>query len=83
MSSLAIELPESLWATSDLSREQFLREARLLLAAKMFELGRISSGRAAELCGLTRVDFLMELGRLGVSAVQLDAEEMDREFAGL
>jgi len=83
MASLAIELPESLWATSDLSRDQFVREARLLLAAKLFELGRVSSGRAAEFCGMSRVDFLLELGRLNVSAIQIDDEELGREFATL
>ncbi len=81
MSSLAIELPESLLATTHLSREELLREARLLLAAKMFETGRLSSGRAAELCGLSRVEFLFEASKMGVSPVQLDAEEMAIEFA--
>jgi predicted HTH domain antitoxin len=82
MSHMTIELPESLLATSHLSREEFVREAKLLLATKMFELGRLSSGRAAELCGLGRVEFLFAASRLGVSPVQLDSEELERELSG-
>ena len=80
MSTLTIELPESLLNLSSLSREEFLRDAKLLLAAKMFELGRLSSGKAAELCGLSRVEFLMALSRIGVSPIQVDDDELGREL---
>ena len=54
--TLNLELPENLLATTGQSREEFLREARFLLALKWFELGRISSGKAAELCQMPRLD---------------------------
>jgi predicted HTH domain antitoxin len=41
------DLPEALGKTS----EEFERELKFLVAAKIYELGRISSGRAAELAG--------------------------------
>lgn len=63
------------------STDEFVQEAKLLLALKLFEVGRISSGRAAELSGLPRVEFLYQAGRLGVPVADLDDEEMDREFA--
>ena len=37
------------------STEEFAREAKLLPLAKLFELGRVSSGKAAEICNMTRV----------------------------
>jgi predicted HTH domain antitoxin len=80
MSSVTLELPESVLAASQLSRDEFVREAKLLLAAKMFELGRLSSGRAAELCGMSRVEFLFAVGRLGVAIVQADEDELAREL---
>ncbi len=46
---------------------------------KLFEQGRLS-GKAAELCGMTRVDFLLLAGKSGIPVVDLDEEELDREF---
>jgi predicted HTH domain antitoxin len=81
MRAVTIEIPENILLGSGQSREEFAREARLLLLAKLFELGRVSSGRAAEVCGMTRVEFLLSMGKLGVSLAQLDSDELKRELA--
>jgi hypothetical protein len=52
MSTLTIEIPDDILIPTGQSREGFIQEAKFLLAAKLFELGRLSSGRAAELCGM-------------------------------
>ena len=80
MSVLSIDLPDGLLAANALSAEEAVREARLLLAAKWFEMGRISGGRAAELAGMSRAELMFELSRLGVSPIQLDADEIEKEF---
>jgi predicted HTH domain antitoxin len=77
---LTIELPEDLLVLTHQSREEFVQEAKFLLAAKLFELGRISSGRAAGLCDRSRVDFLLALGRIGISAIQTTPEELREEL---
>ena len=46
---------------------------RFLAAAKIYELGRISSGKAAQMAGLPRVEFLTKLGQYGICS--LPAEE--------
>jgi len=63
-----------------LSDQDFARELRLLGAAKLFELGRLSSGKAAQLAGMDRVAFLYELNRIGVPAVNLRDEEVEAEI---
>jgi predicted HTH domain antitoxin len=55
----------------------------MLAAVKLFELGRVSSGRAAELAGLSRVGFLERLGRYNVSPFQITPEELKAEVEGL
>lgn len=80
MSSINIEVAESVLLTTGQSREEFARDAQFLLAAKLFELGRLSSGKAAQLCDMAHPDFLFAAGRLGVPVVQLTGEELDREF---
>lgn len=80
MSAIVLEIPESVLALSGQSREEFEREARLLLAVGLFASGRLSSGRAAELAGVPRVEFLFLASMRGVPVADLDAEELDREF---
>ena len=63
-----------------MSQEEFSAEARFLLAAKLFELGKLSSGQAARLCGKERVDFLLSLPRVGVSISNLQPEDAEGEI---
>jgi predicted HTH domain antitoxin len=58
------------------SKEEFEEEARYLLSLKLYELGKISSGKAAKIAGLSRVAFLMRLGRYKVSPFQMELEEI-------
>ena len=53
---------------------------RLLAAMKLFELGRVSSGTAAELAGVARVEFLAKLGEYGVSPFQLSPVDLDQDL---
>ncbi|HBQ28314.1 hypothetical protein HX99_06175 [Peptococcaceae bacterium SCADC1_2_3] len=61
------------------SKEEFEEEARYLLALKLYELGKISSGKAAKIAGLNRVVFLLRLGRYKVSPFQMELEEIIEE----
>jgi predicted HTH domain antitoxin len=49
--------------------------AKFLPALKLFELGHLSSGKAAEMCGMNRVDFILLAGRSGVPVADLDDTE--------
>jgi predicted HTH domain antitoxin len=81
MRTLTIELPENLLLATGQSREEFVRDAKYLLAAKLFELGRLSSGKASELAGMNHVDFLIAMGRQRVAVTDLDESAAEREFA--
>lgn len=77
---LAIAYDDDVLLQASLRREEFEREAPFLLAAKLYELGRLSSGRAAKLCGRGRVDFLMALPRIGVAMSNLRTEDIDDDI---
>jgi predicted HTH domain antitoxin len=77
---LEIHYDDDVLLQASLRREEFEREAPLLLAGKLYELGRLSSGRAAKLCGMERVDFLMTLPRIGVAMSNLRADDIDDEI---
>lgn len=74
-----ISYPAGLPQILKLSDVEFARELLLLAVAKLYEMGRLSSGKAARLAGLDRVRFLHELGRLGVPAINLREEEAEAE----
>ncbi len=82
MGTIHIDLPESVLLATGQSEDEFVRESKLILVLRLFEQGRISSGRAAELCGMARIEFLFAASRAGVPVVDLDAAELDREFSG-
>lgn len=64
------------------SKEEFEEEARYLLALKLYELGKLSSGKAARIAGLNRVVFLMRLGKYKVSPFQMDLDKILEEAQG-
>ena len=80
VSDITIKLPESILIPTGQSREGFEQEAKFLLASKLYELGRLSSGRAAAICDMDRVTFLLSLHRVGVAAIDLDDRELEDEF---
>ena len=79
MSTIEIQVPEEALISLKLDADSFARELLLLAAAKLFELGKLSSGRAAQLAGISRVEFLMALGRFQVSPFQMTAEELRQD----
>jgi len=70
MTRISIDCPDDLLIALGSTPEQFEREARFAMAAKLFEMGRLSSGKAAQLAGLDRASFLLSLSRAGVAAPQ-------------
>ena len=81
MNTVMLELPIDALASPGVSPESLASEAKFMLALKLFEVGRLSSGKAGQLCGMGRVEFLFAAGRAGVSVVALDDDELSAEFA--
>jgi len=79
--TLTIDYPETLPDVLQESVGQFEQEARMAMAAKLFEMKRLSSGMAAELAGMDRVAFLLELHRYGVPMIDLEDEELQADIA--
>ncbi|MCP4693476.1 MAG: UPF0175 family protein [Desulfobacterales bacterium] len=77
---LTIPYGDDILFSMGLPKDDFAREARFLLAAKLYELGRLTSGQAAGLCEMGRVDFLLSLPRVGVPISNLKPEDADLEI---
>ena len=77
--TLTIDYPPLLPDTMQMSNLEFEKEARLAMGVKLFEMKKLSSGLAAQLAGLDRVSFLMQLQRFSVSAINISAEELHED----
>lgn len=78
---LVVQIPQSLPDAMQRSPEEFAREAKMAMAVKFYEMKRLSSGMAAQLAGVPRVEFLLELQRYGVPVIDLSADEIASDAA--
>lgn len=79
--TLVIPYPDELLLSLKETPEEFERQARLLLAVKLYELGKVSTGMGARLAGMGRVAFMFELGRYGLSPIGVEPEELAQDAA--
>lgn len=78
--TLTVTYPDELLLSLKKSRQEFENEARLLMAVKLYELGQVSTGIAAQLAGMSRVAFIFALARFGLSPVGLEPGELAEDF---
>lgn len=75
-----LDIPEQLRSALGDGPASAAGKIRLLAAKKLYELGRASSGSAAALAGVARVEFLAKLAKYGVSPFQLSPAELDQDL---
>jgi predicted HTH domain antitoxin len=79
MTRVTIELPDETVAALKRSPEELGNEVRLASAIDWYRRGLISQGRAAEIAGVPRSEFLDALGARKIDVFQVDFEELRRE----
>ena len=80
MHQLSISYPDDLLITSGKSPYALEQEMKFLLAVKLFELHRLSSGKAAEFCNMDKMHFMFELGRMKIPIMNLDEDQIADEL---
>jgi predicted HTH domain antitoxin len=81
MKELQVNFPNELAFLLRMNEVEFSYEMKKLALIKLYELGKISSGKAASLLGLTKVGFIGVLNQYEVSIFEdLDATELQEEL---
>jgi len=80
VSQVNISIPADAMAALNLSPGEAVEELRFAAAAKLYELGRLSSGAAASLAGVPRTVFLSKLSEYGVPAFRVEEEELKQDL---
>jgi predicted HTH domain antitoxin len=76
---ITISYPESLAFSLKMQAGEFEREMKIISLVKLYELGKVSSGMAAKILGISRVDFLELLASYEVSLFA-GADELETDF---
>ena len=72
MKTLIINLPETVDITP--------KEATMVLAAQLYQMGKLSLGQAADLAGYSKRTFMELLGGYGVSVFNYPIEDLDNDL---
>ena len=80
MLNINIDVPDSLLLKWDVSKDIVRKNIQKFLAIKLFESDILTTGQAAEMCGMNRIDFMMEVSNLGIPVVTWDKDEIKREL---
>ena len=79
--TLTIDYSDEVLLALGYSPRQFSEEAKVLVAVKLYELGRLSSGAAARLADIPKPLFLMKLAEYRVDAFHLTEEDIQQDLA--
>lgn len=70
MKTLTLQIPDHLDES----------EAKIFLAAKLYEKGSLSIGQAADLAGISKRDFMERLSNYGVSVFEYSENELEKDI---
>ena len=80
MNTVTMDVPDHLAESFRLTQEELVAHIRLMAALKMFELRQLSSGKAAELAGISRLEFFDACSRYQISIINYDPAEWEAEL---
>jgi predicted HTH domain antitoxin len=78
--AIEIKYPAGFEMAVQLTQFELEQHLCLMAALKMFELGKVSSGKAAELAGLSRTDFFEVCGKYQISIFNYTDDEIASEL---
>ena len=81
MSSVKIEIEEPLAAILHQTNQPVEQAGREMIVLDLYRRGTISSGKAAELLGMERIDLIKHASKLGIPYIEMTEDEWAAEKA--
>ena len=79
---IVIDIPETVFLSDDgIDEATFAKELKVLAAVRLYGQGRLSSGRAAELADMSRVEFLLNLKDYRVFPLESELFDLEKNLA--
>ncbi len=79
MCEITLRIPDEALLALDTDAERLGDELRLAASMKLYELGRLSAGAAAQLAGIPKPVFLSKLADYGITSLRFDEDELRRD----
>jgi predicted HTH domain antitoxin len=83
VSSVKIDIEEPLAALLHQTNQPVQEAGREMIVLELYRRGTVSSGKAAELLGMQRFDFIQHASRLGIPFFAMTEDEWEAEMAAL
>ncbi|MEA2336931.1 MAG: hypothetical protein QOE82_938 [Thermoanaerobaculia bacterium] len=83
MSTVTIDLDEGLATLLHQTNENVELAASEMIVFELYRRGAISSGKAGELLGMPRLDFIRYASQLGIANIDMTADEWEQEKAAV
>ena len=77
---ITISYPEMLAFSLKMRNQEFEREMKVISLVKLYELGKISSGIAAKILNISRLDFLSVLSTYHTSYFSTTERDLESDF---
>ncbi len=81
MEKVVLQIPEEVLISLKESPSEFSRNILMLSAVKLYEMGKLSSGRAADLAGVSRISFLQSLSKYSVPIFHVSHDELRQDLS--
>ena len=80
MTDIKFKIPEEILNALNQDKIEFTKQSRLYTALQLFKNHKLSFGKAAELAGISRDEFLIELDKNNIDYISYDSEELKSEL---
>lgn len=78
--TISLEFSTGVFSALRKSPKAFARELRMAAAIHWYQQRLVSLGRAAEVAGINRLDFMDELAHRKIEVFHIDMEDMQKEI---
>jgi predicted HTH domain antitoxin len=80
MNQVTFSIPDEILLALKATPDALASRIRLAASVKLYEMGQLSSGAAAQLAGVPKPYFLSRLADYGVNTFDLSEEELTHDF---